>query len=116
LTADIGGAEDVIADECEYVMMPRTGISRGRPAVQKMVGRRAGAFDRTRSPKIGFDAATSEWGVFEFVNEGTVASGIVDFAANSDSQSSAEPSTLIGHSHKVAPYGFGASRGSGATP
>jgi hypothetical protein len=62
-------------------------------------GRRS--VDRTRPPKITFDAVTSEWGVFEFVNEGTVASGIVDFAANSDWQFSAEPSTLVGHSYKA---------------
>jgi hypothetical protein len=30
-----------------------------------------------------------------------VAPGIVDFAANSDWQFSAEPSTLIGHSYKA---------------
>ena len=65
------------------------------------MGRGVGAFDRTRPPKITFDAATSEWGVFEFVNEGTVASGIVDFAADSDWQFSAEPSTLVGHSYQA---------------
>ena len=62
------------------------------------MGQGAGAFDRTRPPKITFGAATSDRGVFEFVNEGTVARGIVAFASGSDWQFSAEPSTLVGYS------------------
>jgi hypothetical protein len=101
LNGDFGAAADMIDDDCEYVMMPTMEVSRGKPAVLKAMGRGAGAFDRTRPPKITFDAATADWGVFEFVNEGTVASGIVDFAANSDWQFSAEPSTLVGCSYKA---------------
>ena len=101
LNGDFGADADLIADKCDYVMMPTMEVSRGKLAVLKAMGRGAGAFDRTRPPKIIFDAATSEWGVFEFVNEGTVASGIVDFAAHSDWQFSAEPSTLVGHSYRA---------------
>ena len=101
LNGDLGAAADLIADECEYVTMPTNEVSKGKPTVLKAMGRGAGAFDRTRPPKVTFDAATSDWGVFEFVNEGTVASGIVDFAANSDWQFSAEPSTLVGHSYRA---------------
>jgi hypothetical protein len=63
----------MIDDDCEYVMMPTMEVSGGKPAVLKATGRGAGAFDKTRSPTITFDAVTSGWGVFEFVNEGTVA-------------------------------------------
>jgi hypothetical protein len=78
LNGGFGAAAELIADECEYVMMPTIELSRGKPAVLKTMGRGAGAFDRTRPPKITFDAATSDWGAFEFVNEGTVASGPVE--------------------------------------
>ncbi|MGO9963166.1 MAG: hypothetical protein ACLPUG_07030 [Acidimicrobiales bacterium] len=101
LNGDLGAASDMIDSGCEYVMMPTMEVSRGKPAVLKAMGLGAGAFDRTQPPKILFDAATSEWGVFEFVNEGTVASGIVDFATNSDWQFSGEPSMLVGHSYKA---------------
>ena len=102
VNGDFDAAADFVDDDCEYVMMPTMEVSRTKPAVMKAVGRGAGAFDRTRPAKITFDAATSDWGVFEFVNEGTVASGIVDFAANSDWQFSAEPSTLVGRSYKAS--------------
>jgi hypothetical protein len=101
LNGDFGAAADMIDDDCEYVMMPTMEVSRGKPTVLKAMGRGAGAFDRTRPPKITFDAATADWGVFEFVNEGTVASGIVEFAANSNWQFSIEPSTLVGRSYKA---------------
>ena len=101
LNGDFGVAAELIADDCEYVMMPTMELSEGRPAVLKAMGRAAGAFDRARQLTITFDAASSDWGVFEFVNEGTVAPGIVDLAASSDWQFSAEPSTLIGHSYKA---------------
>ena len=101
LNGGFGAAAELIADECEYVMMPTIELSRGKPAVLKTMGRGAGAFDRTRPPKITFDAATSDWGAFGFVNEGTVASGIVDFVANYGWQFSAEPSTLVGRSYRA---------------
>jgi len=101
LNGDFDAAAELIDDACEYVMMPTMEVSRGKPAVLKAMGRGAGAFDRTRPPTITFDVATSEWGVFEFVNEGTVATGIVDFAVNSDWQFSVEPSSLVGHSYRA---------------
>jgi hypothetical protein len=76
LDRDFGVATPMIDSECEYVMTPTMEVSRGKPAVLKAMGRGAGAFDRTPPPKIIFDAATPDWGVFEFVNEGTVTSGI----------------------------------------
>jgi hypothetical protein len=100
LNGDLGAA-DMFDDDCEYVMMPTMEVSKGKSAALQAMARGAGAFDRTRPPKIIFDAATSEWGVFEFVNEGTVARGIVEFAAHSDWQFSAEPSTLVGHSYST---------------
>lgn len=99
MNGDFGAAVDMINEECEYVMMPTMEVSRGKPAVLKAMGRGAGASERTHPPTITFDAASSEWGVFEFVKEGTVAGGIV--AANSNWQFSAEPSTLVGHSYKA---------------
>lgn len=59
------------------------------------------AFNRTLPYKITFDAATPEWGVFEFVNEGTVASGIVDFAAHSEWQFPMDPDALVGRRYAV---------------
>jgi ketosteroid isomerase-like protein len=92
VNGDFEAFADLIDDECEYVMVPTMEVSRGKPVILEAMGRVAGAFDRARRlPKVTFDAATSEFGVFEFVNEGTIASGIVDFAAHSDWQFSQSP-------------------------
>jgi hypothetical protein len=85
LNGDFGVAADMIDDDCEIVMMPTMEISRGKAADLKAMGRGAEAFDRTRPPKIIFDAATSDWGVFEFVNR-----------APSPVESSTSPRTLTG--------------------
>jgi hypothetical protein len=101
LNGEWDAAAGMLDDDCEYVMMPTMEVSTGKQAVLAAAGRGALAFNRSRPFRITFDAATPEWGVFEFVNEGTVASGIVDFAANSDWQFTAEPRALVGHRYSV---------------
>jgi hypothetical protein len=51
--------------------------------------------------EIVSDAATPTWGVFEFINQGTVAPGVVDFAAHSTWKFPADPSTLVGRKYHV---------------
>ena len=101
LSGDWEAAAGLLDDDCEFVMMPTMEVARGKQAVLVAAGRGALAFNRTRPFKITFDAATPEWGVFEFINEGTVASGIVDFAASSDWQFTAEPRTLVGRRYSA---------------
>ena len=74
---------------------------RGKKACLGMLTRGALAFDRSMPLDIVFDAATPTWGVFEFINQGTVAPGIVDFAAQSTWKFPAEPSTLVGRKYRV---------------
>jgi len=95
LNGDFDAAAELIDDACEYVMMPTMEVSRGKPAVLKAMG---------AAPEPLIEPPTDNhlrcrdlrMGVFEFVNEGTVATGIVDFAVNSDWQFSVEPALSSG--------------------
>jgi hypothetical protein len=72
LRKDIEAVADMIDGECEYVLEPDREIAKGKKAVIEMAGRGSHAFDRTQ-PEIIFDAANPEWGVFEFINQGTAS-------------------------------------------
>ena len=66
-----GAAADMEDDDYDYALMPTLEVSIRKQAGQEATGRDAGAFVRRRPSNITFRAATSEWGVYERLNEGT---------------------------------------------
>jgi hypothetical protein len=101
LKHDLDAAIELFAEDCVAVLEPDTEIGRGKKACFGMLTRGALAFDRSMPLEILFDAATPTWGVFEFINQGTVASGVVDFAAHSTWKFPADPSSLVGRKYRV---------------
>jgi hypothetical protein len=91
----------MFADECVVAMETDMDTGRGKKACLGMLTRGALAFDRSLPLEIVFDAATSTWGVFKFINQGTVGPGVVDFAAHSTWKFPAEPSTLVGRKYRA---------------
>jgi ketosteroid isomerase-like protein len=98
---DFDAAMELFAQDCVVVMEPDMETGRGKNACLGMLTRGALAFDRSMPLDIIFDAATPTWGVFEFINQGTVAPGVVDFAAHSTWKFPAEPGTLVGRKYHV---------------
>jgi hypothetical protein len=101
LKHDFDAALELFAEDCIAVLEPDMETGRGKKACLGMLTRGALAFDRSMPLEIVFDAATPTWGVFEFINQGTVAPGVVDFAANSTWKFPAHPSTLVGRKYRV---------------
>jgi hypothetical protein len=101
LKHDFDAAKELFAEDCVAVLEPDMDTGRGKKACLGLLTRGALAFDRSMPLDIVFDAATPTWGVFEFINQGTVAPGIVDFAAQSTWKFPAEPSTLVGRKYRV---------------
>jgi hypothetical protein len=94
-------AMELFAEDCVVVMESDMDTGRGKKACFGMLTRGALAFDRSLPLEIVSDAATPTWGVFEFINQGAVAPGVVDFAACSTWKFPADPSTLVGHKYRA---------------
>jgi pimeloyl-ACP methyl ester carboxylesterase len=101
LKHDFGAAMELFAEDCIAVLEPDMEIGRGKNDCLGLLTRGARAFDKSMPIDIVFDAATPAWGVFEFINQGTVAPGVVDFAAHSTWKFPADPSTLVGRKYRV---------------
>jgi len=101
LKRDFDAAMEMFAEDCVVVMETDMDTGRGKNACLGMLTRGALAFDRSMPLEIVFDAATPTWGVWEFINQGTVAPGVVDFAAHSTWKFPADPSTLVGRKYRV---------------
>jgi hypothetical protein len=101
LKPDFDAAMEMFAEDCVVVMKTDMDTGRGEKACLGMLTRGALAFDRSMPLEIVFDAATPTWGVWEFINQGTVAPGVVDFAAHSTWKFPADPSTLVGRKYRV---------------
>jgi pimeloyl-ACP methyl ester carboxylesterase/ketosteroid isomerase-like protein len=101
LKRDFDAAMELLGEDCVVVMETDMDTGRGKEACLGMLTRGALAFDRSMPLDIVFDAATPTWGVWEFINQGTVAPGVVDFAAHSTWKFPADPSTLVGRKYRV---------------
>jgi hypothetical protein len=92
---------DTIAEDCEWVLMPNMQKFEGKAAVVELCKKGKLASDKT--PEIIFDVATPEWGVFEYMNRGTITKDLSALAAiDSDFQLAKDPSTLVGRNYAVA--------------
>jgi hypothetical protein len=90
---------DTIDENCEWTMMPNMKTFKGKKAVVEMCKQGKLASDKT--PEIIFDEANSEWGVFEYMNRGTITKELSALAATTDWQFPVDPSTLVGRQYAV---------------
>jgi limonene-1,2-epoxide hydrolase len=90
-----------IAENCEWVLMPNMDkIYKGKKAVVELCTQ--GKLASDKSPDILFDHATSEWGVFEYINKGIITKEATTFAATTGWKFPVDPSALIGQKYAVA--------------
>jgi hypothetical protein len=90
-----------IAENCEWILMPDMNkIYKGKKAVVELCSQ--GKLASDKSPDILFDHATSEWGVFEYINKGIITKEATVFAATTGWEFPDDPSTLVGQKYEVA--------------
>jgi len=90
-----------IADDCEWVMMPNMQKFKGKAACVELCKKGKLASDKT--PDIMTDFATSEWGVFEYMNNGTITKELAHLGALDPSfKLGADESALVGKTYSVA--------------
>jgi hypothetical protein len=98
---DFTALADTMADDCEWVLMPNMKSFKGKAACVELCTKGKLASDKT--PDILFDVATSDWGVFEYMNRGTITKDLTALAAiDSDFKLADDPATLVGRQYCVA--------------
>jgi hypothetical protein len=98
---DFDTMASTIADDCEWVMMPNMQRFKGKAACAELCKKGKLASDKT--PDIMTDFATSEWGVFEYMNNGTITKELVHLGTLDPSfKLSADDSALVGKTYSVA--------------
>jgi hypothetical protein len=91
---------ETIADDCEWILMPDMNkIFKGKKAVVELCTQGKLASDKT--PEILFDKATSEWGVFEYINRGVITKEAVEFSKTTGWKFPSDPSVLVGKKYAV---------------
>ena len=63
---------------------------------------KGGKLASEKTPEILFDVATHEWGIFEYMNRGTITKELTAFAGSSGWQFPRDPRTLVGQQYEVA--------------
>jgi len=96
---DFEAMAETIADDCEWVLMPNMKTFKGKDDVVALC--KGGKLASEKTPEILFDVATPEWGVFEYMNRGTITKELTVFAATSGWRFPSDPSTLVGRQYQV---------------
>jgi hypothetical protein len=96
---DFEAMADTIDENCEWVLMPNMKSFKGKKAVVELC--KSGKLASDKVPEILLDVATPEWGVFEYMNRGTITKELSAFAATSGWQFPVDPSALIGQHYEV---------------
>jgi hypothetical protein len=98
---DFAAMAETIEDECEWVMMPNMQTFKGKAACVELCTKGKLASDKT--PEILYDVATPEWGVFEYMNRGSITKDLTALAAiDSDFKLGKDPAALVGREYAVA--------------
>jgi len=90
---------NTIDENCEWILMPNMKSFKGKKDVVELC--KGGKLASDKIPEIMFDIATSEWGVFEYINHGTITKDLSAFAVTSGWQFPTDPSTLVGQQYAV---------------
>jgi ketosteroid isomerase-like protein len=98
---DFEAMADTMADDCEWVLMPNMQSFKGKAACVELCTK--GKLSSDKTPEILLDVATPEWGVFEYMNRGTITKDLTALAAiDSDFKLAEDPATLAGRQYAVA--------------
>jgi ketosteroid isomerase-like protein len=90
-----------LADDCEWVMMPNMQKFKGKDACAELC--KKGKLASDKIPDIMTDVATSEWGVFEYMNNGTITKELIHLGTLDPSfKLTADDSAIVGKTYSVA--------------
>ena len=98
-SGDTATAEAQITDDVEWGLMPYSKVLKGKNEVIPWL--QAGATDQKRPITIS-NAATRDWGIFEYWNIGTVSRELIEFGNERKFPWPQDPNNLIGQQYKVA--------------
>jgi len=92
---------NTLADDCEWVMMPNMQKFTGKAACAELC--KKGKLSSDKTPEIMTDFATAEWGVFEYMNKGTITKELVHLGALDPSfKLTPDDGALVGKQYSVA--------------
>lgn len=98
-SGDIVTAETQITDDIEWGMMPYNKVLKGKGEVIPWL--KAGSADQ-KKPIIITNAATKDWGVFEYWNIGTVSEELIKFGNEQKWPWPKNPDSFLGKKYRVA--------------
>ena len=98
-SGDLKIAEAQLADNIEWVLMPYGQKLKGK---QEIIPWLKAAAASEKEPEIINDAATNDWGVFEYWNIGTATQELIEFGKKQGWSFPKDPNSLIGQRYKVA--------------
>jgi ketosteroid isomerase-like protein len=98
-SGDIAAVEAQIADNIEWGLMPYIKVLKGKEQVMSWL--KTGAADQ-KEPVTITNAATKDWGVFEYWNVGTVSEEVITFGNQQHWPWPKDPSSYLGQKYKVA--------------
>jgi hypothetical protein len=98
-SGDLATAEAQLADDIEWGLMPYIKVLKGKDEV--MLWLKAGSADQ-KEPITITNAATKDWGVFEYWNIGTVSEEVIKFGNEQKWPWTKDPESFLGQKYRVA--------------
>jgi hypothetical protein len=98
-SGDLATAETQITDDIEWGLMPLNKVLRGRSEVMPWL--KAATADQ-KKPVVITNAATKDWGVFEYWNIGTVSEDVIKLGNAQNWPWPKDPASFLGRNYRVA--------------
>jgi hypothetical protein len=99
VSRDIAAAETQITDDIEWGIMPYSKVLKGKDEVIPWLI--AGSADQ-KKPIVITNVATKSWGVFEYLNIGTISEEVIKFGSEQKWPWPKDPDSLLGKKYRVA--------------
>lgn len=99
VSGDIATAEAQITDDIEWGLMPYNKVIKGKDQVIPWL--KAASADQ-KEPIVITNAATKDWGVFEYWNIGTVSEEVIKFGNEQKWPWPKDPKSFLGQKYRVA--------------
>jgi len=99
VTGDMATIEAQITDDIEWGLMPLNKVLKGKEQVIPWL--KAGSADQ-KKPIVITNVATSDWGVFEYWNIGTLSEEVIAFGKEQKWPWPKDPTGFLGQNYRVA--------------
>ena len=99
VSGDMATVEAQITDDIEWGVMPYYKVLKGKAEVMQIL--RAGSAEH-KEPITITNAATKDWGVFEYWNIGTVSEELIVYGNEHKWPWPKDPNSLLGQKYRVA--------------